>query len=306
MNDLSAQNSYNHKNHYKKNHCWQYDVRIKNLDADVKQSGLSQNELQKIKVDDFTFQFVSKEEKEKCREIVSFIKRHEWLGKMPLRPTHRFTARYKGQLAGVIVMATPNAFSNLLGKENRDLEKLISRGACISWAPKNLNSALLMYAVRWMAKNTSYKCFTGYSDIEAKELGTIYQACNFMYLGQKSGARYEYFAPNNPQKGWFTDRYFRKISQYKRYAKKLGFKWEKNWSKRDNLFRENIPSDILEKIKLESKQHQKRCLKRKIPKKHKYAYILGKDKRETKLLLKIFLELNPKLTHLSYPKQRGM
>lgn len=43
-----------------------------------------------------------------------------------------------------------------------------------------------------MVKNTQYRLFTAYSDTEAKELGTIYQACNFYYLGKKSGAGYQY------------------------------------------------------------------------------------------------------------------
>ena len=79
----------------------------------------------------------------------------------------------------------PNAFSKLLGKNTNDLERLISRGACISWSPKNLGSAFLMWCLRWMVKNTDYRIFTAYSDPTARELGTIYQACNFYYLGQK-------------------------------------------------------------------------------------------------------------------------
>ena len=39
-----------------------------------------------------------------------------------------------------------------------------------------------------------------------------------------------------------------------------------------------------------------------MPSKHKYAYILGKDKRETNYLRKIF-ENNNKL--YPYPKERG-
>ena len=38
------------------------------------------------------------------------------------------------------------------------------------------------------------------------------------------------------------------------------------------------------------------------PNKHKYAFILGRDKRETKQLRKKFLELNKVY---NYPKERG-
>ena len=42
------------------------------------------------------------------KEIKQFIERHEWLGKIPNRPTQRFTARLKKNnvLAGVVIMAT--------------------------------------------------------------------------------------------------------------------------------------------------------------------------------------------------------
>lgn len=224
---------------------------------------------------------------------------------MPNRPTHRFTASYKGLLAGVIIMATPNAFSHLLGKDNKEREKLISRGACISWAPKNLNSALVMFAVRWMAKNTEFRFFTAYSDTEARELGTIYQACNFQYLGQESGARYEFFDPNHSKKNWFSDRLFRKQSSYKAYAKKLGIEWKSYWVKNDRISWASIPAEIRDDLRKESKHHQSSCDKRAIPRKHKYVYILGRTKKETRALQKLFAELNPEKNGLPYPKIRG-
>ncbi len=264
------------------------------------------HQIKKLRISDFKFEFISRENKERCQEIKQFILDYEWLGKMPHRPTHRFIATYRGKLAGVIIMATPNAFSHLLGKENRNLEKLISRGACASWTPKNLASSLIMYSINWMVQNTSFRYFTAYSDVEARELGTIYQACNFTYLGQKSGARFEYFDPNNPDKGWFSDRLFRKTTSYKIYAKKAKIFWHKNWSTRDKINWDLIPHEIIQKIKTKAKEHQKSCVKRPLPKKHKYVYILGKDRRETKRLRNIFSSLNPKISNLIYPKKRGV
>jgi hypothetical protein len=163
---------------------------------------LTKGEANKLRVRDFKFEYVAKYDRPRCQEIKAFVTRHEWLGKMPRRPTHRFVATYQGRLAGVIVLATPNSFSSLLGHEYRHLEKLISRGACISWSPRNLGSALVMFALRWMVKNSEFRIFTAYSDPEAGELGTIYQACNFTYLGQTYGARSEYLDPLNPSRGW--------------------------------------------------------------------------------------------------------
>ncbi len=265
-----------------------------------------ESEAKHLKISDFKFEFVSRDEKKKCDEIKNFIKRHEWLGKMPTRPTHRFIATYKGKLAGAIVMSTPNSFSNLLGKDNRDLEKLISRGACISWSPKNLASSLIMFGIRYMVKNTSFRFFTAYSDTEARELGTIYQACNFIYLGQKSGARIEYFDPSKSNRGWFSDRQFRKTSQIKRYAKEIHLKWQKEWSSHDKIHWEIIPAN--EKIRLKEYilLQKQRCEVRKLNPKHKYLYILGTDKRETRKLKHIFEQRNPNFVGLAYPKDRGI
>jgi hypothetical protein len=290
---------------YKQNHCWQYDIRLKNLDIDIANSGFTLEQIKNIKISDFDFEFVPKTCKMKCREITAFIEHNEWLGTMPMRPTHRFTARYKGVLAGVIVMSTPNAFNLLLGSNNRRLEKLISRGACISWSPKNLASSLLMWSINWMVNHTHYRVFVAYSDPEAKELGTIYQACNFIYLGQTSGTQKAYFDPQKPEKGWFSDRIFRSRSKYKQYAKELGICWMSDWQAGDKIIWDNMPKDIESKIREKAKEYENSCITRLAATKHKYCCILGQDKRETKSLIKLFRKLNPTKIDLPYPKERG-
>ncbi len=77
---------------------------------------------------------------------------------------------------------------------------------------------------------------------------------------------------------------------------------------------EKVPSSVEKLLRLESKSYEKSCLSRKLKPKHKYLYILGKDKRETMKLKNTFYEHNlncspeknnNRLTGLSYPKQRG-
>ncbi len=293
------------KNAFNENHCWQYEVRKKNFIKDLKVAELTYDEMSNLRVSHFKFSYISKDNKEVCAKIKQFILRHEWLGKMPHRPTHRFIATYKGHLAGVIVMSTPNAFSHLLGKAYRDQEKLISRGACISWSPKNLASSLVMFSIRWMVKHTSYRYFSAYSDTEARELGTIYQASNFIYLGQNSGARFQYYDPHHPDKGWFSDRRFRSTSSYKKYAFELGISWKSHWSDGTTIYWDQIPKDVVIQLKEASKSQQGYCLRRRIPRKHKYVYLLGKTKKETKALLRLFRERNPDKESLAYPKVRG-
>jgi hypothetical protein len=171
---------------FDKPHCWQYEMRLKNAAEDLEAASLTEERAADLRIGDFDFAYVDKQDKTSCEEIKQFIERHEWLGKLPIWVTHRFTARLKngGNLAGTIIMATPNSFSNLLGAENRANEKLISRGACISWGPKNLGSWLIMQSIKWMVRNTEFRYFTAYSDPEAKELGTIYQACNWQTISR--------------------------------------------------------------------------------------------------------------------------
>ena len=299
----------NHQENFNRNyletHCWQYEMRKRNYNQDLIESGITKEDAFHLRVSDFEFEYIDKTNITKCGEIKRFIQRHEWLGKMPTRPTHRFIATYKGKLAGVVILATPNSFSNLLGKDNRHLEKLISRGACISWSPKNLASSLIMYSIRWMVKNTSFRFFTAYSDTEARELGTIYQACNFTYLGQNSGAKKEFFDPQDIKRNWFSDRQFRKTSQIKRYAKELKLEWEKNWSIQDKILWDQIPIRFANAIKDKAKQHKERCKVRCLHPKHKYVSILGATRMETKKLKTIFETRNPHLTNIPYPKIRG-
>lgn len=297
---------------YDKEHCWQYDIRLNNRKLDLAASGLTESSASNIKIADLEFQAVDASDKIVCREIVEFIERHEWLGKMPMAVTNRFTARYKGVLAGVIVMATPNAFSNLLGVGSRDLEKLIARGACISWAPANTASWLIAKSIDYMVSNTDFRVFTAYSDPDAKELGTIYQACNFFYLGQHFGGVRQYLDPLNEKRGWFGEHGFNDRSQIVRYSKELGLEWQDEWYRRvgvRNQYRKinwsAIPPEIAEMLKTERALHKKRCKTRTTTRKHKYAYIKGANKRETRELHRKFYEANEKLDVFKYPKERG-
>ena len=157
-----------------------------------------------------------------------------------------------------------------------------------------------MNSIKWMARNTQYRLFTAYSDPTAKELGTIYQACNFYYLGQKSGTTTRYI---NPYTGKVvSDRFFRQKTAYKKYASELGIEWCKDWAGKNGMLWDNIPDDIEAKLREYGKNKQAASEKIEYPSKHKYAYVLGRDKRETKMLRKIFEERNKTY---AYPKQRG-
>lgn len=281
---------------YSEEHCWQYDIRLRNLHEDLEEANMSIEEMESLRVKDFEFRFV--EDKKERKKLTQFIKRHEWLGTLSLYTTHWFGAYYKDKLAGVVLMNMPNAFSKLLGDDTKNLERLISRGACISWSPKTLASCLLMWCIDYMVRNTQYRLFTCYSDPTAREIGTIYQACSFLYIGQGAGAVDRYV---NPYTGKLvSDRFFRQKTAYKKYAEELGISWQKNWSHPKGMCWENIPEDIALRLREAGRQKQKEAERVSMPSKHKYLYIKGRDKRETKKL-RSMLSAKP----LPYPKNRN-
>lgn len=275
-------------------------MRLQTFEDDLKSLNMSIKDIENLRVSDFDFTISDKSDFE---EIKQFIIKYEWLGTLPSYPTHYFTARYNGILAGVLIYSMPNAFSKLLGEETKELERLLSRGACASWTPKNLASAFIAWSIRWMVENTQYRLFTAYSDPEAKELGTIYQASNWIYIGQTSGSTYRYKEPGSDR--WVSDRKFRNVSSYKKYAKELGIEWKEDYSIGRSMNWDNIPDDIEKMLRDEGKKRQALCQRVKVPQKHKYIKIQGKNRRETKELLNKFYKLNPKLKDLPYPKNRG-
>lgn len=105
-----------------------------------------------------------------------------------------------------------------------------------------------------MVENTQYRLFTAYSDPIAKELGTIYQACNFYYMGQSAGATTRYI---NPYTGKVvSDRFFRQRTAYKKYADELNIEWDKSWTTKTGMNWSVIPNEIEKKLRDYSKYKQ--------------------------------------------------
>lgn len=211
------------------------------------------------------------------REHINFIKKYEWLGKIGWAVKWCFTARHEGKLAGVVLMSQPT-----MATKYKEYEALIQRGAASSWAPKNLNSALVMWSCRWMVSNTPKRLFTCYSDPSAGEIGTIYQACNFMYLGTGWGVKTGVQLPSGKV---VSKREFSKTSAMKRWAKELGIEWKKEWCK-PNGYQDlsAYPPEVRESLLRRAKEEGDKYPAAKQESKGKYALVLGKNRREEKQL----------------------
>jgi hypothetical protein len=129
----------------------------------------------------------------------SVILRYEWLGTLP-KATRYFGIFFGPYLAGVTAVSVGNgtagAFtSRQYGIEGAELATL-TRGACVHWAPPGTNSRLVSWTVRLLrALEPRAKLLVAYADTEAGEIGTIYQACGWTYVGPGSRVR-EWVTPS--------------------------------------------------------------------------------------------------------------
>jgi len=75
----------------------------------------------------------------------------------------------------------------LCGEEWKDRTIALNRGACVHYAHQHAGSFLIPRALKLASEDFGWRVFIAYSDAEAGEIGTIYQACNWLYLGTGNG-----------------------------------------------------------------------------------------------------------------------
>jgi hypothetical protein len=117
------------------------------------------------------------------------VLRYEWLGTVaPIRVASYGLFAPDGELLGVVQFAKmPREPNNVCGVEYASKAICLARGACVPHAPKNAASYLISRAVRLAHAEHGWSIFFAYADESARELGSIYQACNWHYLGQGLG-----------------------------------------------------------------------------------------------------------------------
>lgn len=122
------------------------------------------------------------------------ILEYEWLGCMPAVVWHMYGIFFDGACGGVVCYGPE--YSENLGKQAREKGRkcadwskygfegkmiLLSRGACTHWAHPHSGSKLIRQSMKMLPK--SYEVVTCTTDHAAGEIGTIYQACGFYYVG---------------------------------------------------------------------------------------------------------------------------
>jgi hypothetical protein len=112
-------------------------------------------------------------------EAAAFIKRYEFLQTVG-RSRARYGARNaKGELAAVAIFGTPSKLADGI--------IVLERGACAHWAHPHAASWFIPRAVKRAAADHGWKIFFAYCDPSAGEIGTVYQASNWIYTGQTPG-----------------------------------------------------------------------------------------------------------------------
>lgn len=160
--------------------AWQYKVRMKYAELE---SGDKYWE-------DFDLSIQSSEVREiTYTEAKAVIEKYEWLGCMPVCVKHCYGLYFphKSQdrwlLGGVTVFSSEYAENtgvwDKYGFGNKII--LLARGVCVHFCPKNANSHLIMESIKLLP--TQYEVITCTVDNLAGEVGTIYQSCNFYYVG---------------------------------------------------------------------------------------------------------------------------
>lgn len=122
-----------------------------------------------------------------CRQITyteakEFILQYEWMGNMGTSKLC-FGLFLGESLTAVCCFGptvAPTKLNNIL---NGASVIQLCRGASAWWAPKWAPSKLIGWCLRWLYVNSDFYCAVAYADPVAGEIGTIYQACNALYLG---------------------------------------------------------------------------------------------------------------------------
>lgn len=156
------------------------------------------------------------------------IEDYEWLGTMGTTQYH-YGIYFDGVCAGVVCFGYFQAmntnsgghpYAPYVGVDYADKGVQLTRGACAWWAHEHSGSKLIAYGLRKMAE-IGYKYVIAFSDPEAGEIGTLYQATNWNYLGASETVHYDLYYKNG--KLFYNDRDFYKKFGFTGKAKMMEF-----------------------------------------------------------------------------------
>ena len=123
-------------------------------------------------------------------EARDIILAYEYLGTLPKVSRYQYGLKSPtGELLGVAMFGDGHGSrSNLLcGDEFADQAMCLARGACVHFAHEHAASYMINRATRAAYRDHGALVFYAYADVEAGEIGTVYQASSWLYVGQGAG-----------------------------------------------------------------------------------------------------------------------
>lgn len=171
------------------------------------------------------------------------------------KSTYALGFYYNDQLCTMIVYGQPSGkyLASSIWEDGNESECLeLLRLFSFDWCPKNIESYCISKSIKWLKeKHSEIKMLVSYADVSVGHIGYIYQASNWLYIGN-SGAEKEIY-----------------IDGIRRHRRDLYDKYGTS----------SIP-------KLKEKFGDRIFISDNRFKKNKYIYVLGKNKTEHKELIK--------------------
>ena len=123
-------------------------------------------------------------------EATKIILEYEWLGTMSTT-SHHYGIFFDNICGGVICLGV-NCTANPNGPKEFGIKAsefwTLARGACVHWTPKGSASKLIAQGLKLLKDEVpECKVVIAYSDVSAGEIGTVYQASNWLYIGYGTG-----------------------------------------------------------------------------------------------------------------------
>ena len=156
------------------------------------------------------------------QEAKKIILEYEWLGTMGTTQMH-YGIFFNGVLAGAICFGYFQAmqgYASYVGDKYAKKGIQLSRGACVWWAHKHSASKLIAFGLNEMKKK-GYKFCIAFSDPDAGEIGTVYQATNWIYLSSKKDTHWDMYYKSG--KLFMNDRDVYKKFGFRGKAKQLDY-----------------------------------------------------------------------------------
>lgn len=125
------------------------------------------------------------------RIVQDIIANRHYLRSMPAAARKCFGIFYDNALVGAMVFTSgPRQGHNLLAAIKPQEMATLARLWLADDLPKNSESRVIGYALRYLRQYTNWKLLLSYADPDAGHVGTIYQATGWLYLGQQEPSSY--------------------------------------------------------------------------------------------------------------------